>query len=150
MEEAARRYLMYTRMVDQAKRDMEAVSGMDAWQRAVEDILRPGPLAVGRKGRAEAQYAQIFACEEAVLLKGGKDKLRRNGHDLRAFLSGAVTTLKAEVKRFKSNIEAVQKKASHADMVREKVAKLIARAEDFAHAGQPGPVRAALKSIAKE
>jgi hypothetical protein len=35
-------------------------------------------------------------------------------------------------------------------MVREKVAKLIAREEDFADAGQPGHVRAALKSIAKE
>jgi hypothetical protein len=57
MEEAARRYLMYTRMADQAKRDMEALSGMDAWQHVVEDILRPDPLAVGRKGRDEAQYA---------------------------------------------------------------------------------------------
>jgi hypothetical protein len=35
-------------------------------------------------------------------------------------------------------------------MVRQKVAKLIARAEDFADAGQPGPARAALKSIARE
>jgi hypothetical protein len=150
MEEAARRYLMYTRMADHAKRDMEALSGMDAWQHVVEDILRPDPLAVGRKGRAEAQYAQFFTCEEVVLLRESKDKLKRGGPDLMALLSGAVTILKVEVKRFKSNMEAVQKKASQADMVREKVAKLIARAEDFADAGQPGPVRAALKSIAKE
>jgi hypothetical protein len=54
MEEAARRYLMYTRIADQAERDMEALSGMDAWQPVVEDILRPDPLVVGRKGRAEA------------------------------------------------------------------------------------------------
>jgi len=53
MEEAARRYLMYTRMADQAKRDMEALSGMDTWQPTAEDILRPDPLVVGRKGRAE-------------------------------------------------------------------------------------------------
>jgi hypothetical protein len=76
----------------------------------LEDILRPDPLAVGRKGRAEAQYAQIFTCEEAVLLTESKDKLRRDGLDMRALLSGVVTTLKAEVKRFKSNMEAVQKK----------------------------------------
>jgi hypothetical protein len=48
-----------------------------------------------------------------------------------ALLSGAVTILKVEVKRFKSNMEAVQKKACQADMDREKVAKLIARAEDL-------------------
>jgi hypothetical protein len=41
MEEVARRYLMYTRMADQAKRDMEALSGMDTWQPTAEDILRP-------------------------------------------------------------------------------------------------------------
>jgi hypothetical protein len=110
IEEAARRYLMYTRMADHAKRDMEALSGMDAWQPAVEDILRPDPLAVGRKGRDEAKYAQIFTCEEAVLLKESKDKLGRDGPDVRVLLSGAVTTLKAKAKRFKSNMEAVQKK----------------------------------------
>ena len=150
MEEAARRYLMYTRMADQAKRDMEALSGMDAWQPAVEDILRPDPLAVGRKGRAEAQYAQVFTCEEIVLLTENRDKLRRDGPDLKTLLSSAVTTLKTEMKRLRSSWEAVHKKASQADVIREKVGKFLARAEDFADAGQPGPVRAALKTIAKE
>jgi hypothetical protein len=151
MEEAAMRFLMYTCMVDPDTREMEALCGTGDWQPAPEDISWHDPLVVGRKKRAEAQYLHVYICEEIALLSENMYMIMRDGPNIKAFLLSAVTAnLKSVVKRLKSTWGAILKRVCQVDAISEKVGKFIARAEDFADAGQPGHVRAALKSIAKE
>eukprot|EP00873_Tetraselmis_striata_P023553 jgi/Tetstr1/443817/TSEL_003271.t1 len=145
LETAARRYLTLIRHAEQAKRDMEALTGLPDLPEA--DVLRPDPINVGRKERAESQRAQIFTCAEHVMLQKAKKALRLNGPDLKVALTATVQGLRAAMTAFKDACTGIANK-KNATLLREaKAQATVERARSLAGEGKVGLVRTAIASL---